>query len=176
MCRDSSCQAASSLVAIRERIDRRVSDMIEEAGGDWLCRRGCDGCCRSLAALPSATAEEWAQIDTFLSQMSPSEQSEIVERANEALQRTGAPGHTCPFLHLQAGTCRIYPVRPIACRTYGFFRERDKALVCQTLLREVEGAGYDQIVWGNAESIDADVSRVGPQIGFAAWWQGRSNV
>ena len=55
----------------------------------------------------------------------------------------------CPFLDREEGACRVYAHRPAACRTYGYYVERDEVLGCsQILARE-----NDDVVWGNGESV-----------------------
>jgi hypothetical protein len=48
----------NTLTQIHADIDARVQT-ISDNYSDWLCRMGCDGCCRRLAEIPRLTAVEW---------------------------------------------------------------------------------------------------------------------
>ena len=115
------------LLAIYEEIDRRA-----KAFPSWPCRRGCDHCCRSLAEPMRITRAEWELLREAIGEYVPSDDPRV-----------------CPFLDTDEGACRVYAHRPAACRTYGYYVERDKVLGCsQILARE-----NDDVVWGNAESV-----------------------
>ncbi len=115
--------------------------------GHVPCRQGCSRCCvglfaitildadriaRGWASLPPATqtaiaATARAQVDQ-LREAAPRlvHSAYIDEWADPEMDRlTEQFGHfPCPALDAE-GTCRIYPFRPIACRTMGIPEERD---------------------------------------------------
>ena len=55
----------------------------------------------------------------------------------------------CPFLDRGEGACRVYAVRPAACRTYGYYVERESVLGCAQILERADAP----VVWGNEESV-----------------------
>jgi Fe-S-cluster containining protein len=123
--------AVKRLLAIYDAIDRRTK-ATHEAEPSWPCRRGCDHCCRSLAEPMRITRSEWELLRTA-----------IVGRP------TAGDPRVCPFLDREDGACRVYAVRPAACRTYGYYVERGSVLGCAQILERSEAP----IVWGNEESI-----------------------
>ncbi|MDT4330822.1 YkgJ family cysteine cluster protein [Methylomonas sp. MS20] len=60
----------------------------------------------------------------------------------------------CPMLDQSTGTCRVYRYRPTACRTYGFYVQRDKGLYCKDIEADVDSGALDNVVWGNQDAID----------------------
>jgi uncharacterized protein len=149
-------------------IQARVSS-ISSSQPDWPCRKGCDHCCRHLAELPSATKEEWQQARIALKLLATETQEDIAARISQLAEKIDKP-IVCPFLHKESGSCSIYEARPTACRTYGFYVERDQGLYCRKIQSRVEEGLCQQVVWGNAESIDARLHQMGPQIDLLSWW------
>ncbi len=115
--------------------------------GQVPCRQGCSRCCvglfsitildaeriaRGWASLPPATQiaitasaqEQIAQLEAVVPRLAQSPHiDEWAERDLDYLteQFSHLP---CPALD-EEGACRIYPFRPIACRTMGIPEERD---------------------------------------------------
>jgi len=133
---------------------------------DWPCRKGCDRCCRSLAKVPEATAAEWQLVELSFGSLPADLRSEI-ERRIDDLRCQGAP-FTCPFLDREAGDCLVYESRPIACRTYGYYVEREAGLYCGEIAALVQGGEADSVVWGNQCAIDARLDELGPRIPVTA--------
>ncbi len=77
----------------------------------FACRAGCSDCCRHSL---SVTAVEAQAIREGLAALSPEERAALAARAAEVGTRPGP----CPALAAD-GTCGIYDVRPIVCRTHG---------------------------------------------------------
>lgn len=75
---------------------------------------------------------------------------------------------TCPMLDRSRGSCLVYAARPIACRTYGFYTERDAGLHCSDVSRAVE-ANEASVVWGNGEGIASDMQSFGPTAPLSEW-------
>lgn len=95
----------AQLVAKVDRLSRGV----ESAFGDQLaCRKGCSSCCRHL----SLFWVEGAALALSLRELPEEEAAHLRSRA-----RRSSPEDPCPLL--QAGLCRLYPARPIICRTQG---------------------------------------------------------
>lgn len=147
------------LRVLRDDVDERVRSIVESAGG-WPCRKGCDHCCRHLAELPQATGEEWALIFAEVDRLPSSVRESVEARLEVALQVKARP-YVCPFLDQTSGACLVYSQRPIACRTYGFYVERGQGLYCSDIEARAAGGEFDEVVWGNAEAIDARVRQQG---------------
>jgi Fe-S-cluster containining protein len=145
------------LRVLHEKVAARAAS-IAGAHGSWPCRKGCDSCCRRLAAVPDLTAAEWT----------------LLRPAVEALPRgireriAGLEGASrpvvCPFL--EGGACLVYEVRPVACRTYGFYVDRDGGQYCEL----VDALNAD-VVWGSGASVEADLASLGERRDLVSWWK-----
>jgi hypothetical protein len=81
-----------------KKIDDAVATLQARAGSAIRCERGCSSCCvDGLTVLPVEAA--------------------AIRAANVAPPAVPAPG-MCAFLSME-GSCSIYPVRPLLCRTHG---------------------------------------------------------
>jgi len=89
----------------------------------------------------------------------------------------GAPAETpdagpvpCPLLDPARGACLVYEARPIACRTYGYYTERDGGLHCSLVTRELEARGTaDEVVWGHGEAISRALAEYGEALSLRDW-------
>ena len=160
---------------LHRQIDDRVKAIEAPASPPWPCRAGCDGCCRKLADLPRLTPAEWQLMEQGLSALPAGTLEQIGARLQEEVGRRGTTGpYTCPMLDRDTGRCLVYPHRPVACRTYGYYVERDKGLYCGIILDEVERGARDGVVWGNQASVDATLAAIGGAAeSLAAWWARR---
>jgi Fe-S-cluster containining protein len=153
-----------------------VYDAVERRSGQtvaanpwWPCRRGCDACCRTLAAIPRIGRAEWELLREGLDALAPDVRAEVDARIAElaAAERAGAaPRHVvCPLLDREAGACLVYRQRPAACRTYGFYVERDLGLHCGQITEAVAARPPDEdpVLWGNAASVDAALAALAPE-------------
>jgi len=132
---------------------------------DWPCRKGCDDCCRSLASAPRITEAEWLPIAAALAAMPDATAAEARRRIRES---AGAPCPVvCPLLDTANGACLVYDVRPIACRAYGFYAERDLVLGCGRI--EAIARESAEVVWGNHEALEARTQSLGPVADLADW-------
>ena len=155
------------------------SRAIQDSFPFWPCKEGCDLCCRSLPHLPTISEAEWTRLGPAIDALPETTRADVRRRTEEAssLERARALDAdapklriTCPLLDLERGACRVYEVRPIACRTYGFYAERDAGLHCARVTDAV--ASHDaaeQIVWGNGERI-AEVMRAYGEVASLASW------
>lgn len=144
-----------SLPVLDAEIEARA-EATRRAHPHWPCKSGCDLCCRSLPHLPTISEAEWLRLRDALASLDPRTVAEIRERTLEAPARGPL---TCPMLDRDLGSCRVYPARPIACRTYGFYTERDAGLHCDRVTRALDEHGdAEAVVWGNGEAI-ANVMR-----------------
>lgn len=158
----------SALTELHQEIDARV-DNIRASHPDWLCGKGCDGCCQQLAELPRLTRDEWQLLQTGLAALDETQRADIRQRL-AALGPTPMRPVTCPLLDLTTGACPVYAHRPIACRTYGFYAERAHLLVCgQIAAQDAEGK-LATVIWGNHARIDRALAETGEVRSLAEWF------
>lgn len=132
----------------------------------WLCRKGCDACCRRLAEPPRLTAPEWELLAGGIAGLPATVRQDVTARAG-ALPERGPM--VCPLLDTTAGTCLVYQYRPVACRTYGFYVERGAGLYCTAIEAEVAAARLARVVWGNAAGVDARLAALGEALDLRKW-------
>lgn len=86
--------------AVVKKVDAAVAMISARAADALACRRGCDSCCApGLSVLPVEAENIARHLETH-----------DVE--------AGTRADRCTFLD-DDGACRIYPVRPLLCRTHG---------------------------------------------------------
>ena len=163
-------QKEAQLRVLQVEIDSRVQQIMTSADA-WPCRKGCDACCRSLASLPQATATEWSAITVAMDKLPAGQRKQIEDRIEELGSHPIRPV-SCPFLDRDASSCLIYEDRPVACRTYGFYVERDGGLYCGPIQQDVERGGYALVVWGNHAAVEAKLEAIGRPIDVFTWWSG----
>ena len=162
----------NTLSQLHTDIDARVQ-IISTQHTDWLCRKGCDACCRRLADIPRLTAAEWQLLQQGLTLLPEQQRSDIGKRIATLTEQPSRP-LTCPMLEQTQGTCIIYAHRPIACRTYGFYRQRDKGLYCQDIETRIAAGDWDNVIWGNQTVIDRQLNALGDSRDLTEWftlWQ-----
>lgn len=145
------------LIQLHTDIDARVETIVKDHA-DWLCRKGCDGCCRRLAEVPRLTAAEWDWLRVGLATLSPELFGEISQRI--AVLPKSRP-IVCPLLDQEAGACQVYAHRPVACRTYGFYVQRELGLYCKDIEARVTAGDWADVVWGNHDAIDRNLGELG---------------
>ncbi len=117
--------------------------------------------------MPRLTQPEWDLVALGLQQLADTVRAEVYARVEEAAALQGAK--TCPFLDRDAGSCLIYEHRPVACRTYGFYVERDRGLYCRSIEEEVDGGRMSNVVWGNVAAVEASLAAYGEKISLSDW-------
>lgn len=158
-----------TLSELHDNIDMRVN-AIRDENPDWLCKMGCDGCCHRLAQIPQLTAAEWALFQEGFATLSTEKQQEI--RQSVATLSTQSPRSIiCPMLDKATGACLIYAYRPVACRTYGFYVERDKGLYCHDIEASVAEGALNNVVWGNHDTINRHLDKLGDKRDLVAWFE-----
>jgi Fe-S-cluster containining protein len=159
-----------ALEEISRRLDARAAAATEGRAW-WPCRKGCDHCCRHLADPLPVTRLEWAVLWEGFLRLPAEAQAEIRARVAE-LQRSGAGRpYTCPFLDREAGACRVYSHRPMACRSYGFAVSRGQGLWCHFILEQLKEHGEGDIVWSNQDALEETLARLaGPPVTFFEWF------
>jgi Fe-S-cluster containining protein len=75
------------------------------------------------------------------------------------------------MLDKAAGACLIYAYRPVACRTYGFYIERDKGLYCQDIELRVEQGELNNVVWGNHDNVNRHLDKLGDKRNLVEWFE-----
>jgi len=89
-------------LALRQRMDEEAARLTALHGDSITCREGCTACCVNLTVFP-------VEFHAVLREM----ERDGVSPSEIPFDGTAA----CGFLH--EGLCRIYPYRPIICRTHG---------------------------------------------------------
>ena len=158
---------SAALRILEADIAQRAGSLIQ-AHAHWPCRKGCDACCRRLAAPPSLTAPEWERLREGIASLPAHAGAEVASRI-EAMPAAGPL--TCPFLDRAEAACMVYEYRPVACRTYGFYRERDRGLYCEELHSRVERGEFGDPVWGNAAAIGERLRACGETRTLREWSQ-----
>lgn len=159
----------TTLAQIHVDIDVRVQTILEDRS-DWLCRKGCDNCCRLLANVPQLTLAEWNLLREGLNELTQERLQEI-RRNMSALTSQKSHPITCPLLDLSTGTCSVYDHRPVACRTYGFYVQRDKGLYCHDIESRVDNGTLAEVVWGNQDAIDHSLVSLGEIHPLTDWFE-----
>ncbi|TAK63362.1 YkgJ family cysteine cluster protein [Methylobacter sp.] len=161
----------STVAQIHADIEARVQ-LIRGNNPDWLCGLGCDGCCRKLAEIPLLIKAEWDLLREGLAAL-PQEQFQEIGQGIAALAEQSSRPIVCPMLDRSAGACRVYAHRPAACRTYGFYVQRDKGLYCKDIESRVAGGDWAEVVWGNQDAIDRRLCGLGDTRELTEWFMSR---
>ncbi|MGZ4995070.1 MAG: YkgJ family cysteine cluster protein, partial [Methylobacter sp.] len=72
-----------------------------------------------------------------------------------------------------AGACLVYAHRPVACRTYGFYVQRDLGLYCKDIESHVAGGALTEVVWGNQDAVDHRLGGLGDSRDLTEWFARR---
>jgi Fe-S-cluster containining protein len=158
----------NTLTQLHDDIEARVR-AIRDDNADWLCRMGCDSCCRRLAEIPRLTAAEWDLLKHGLATLPPELLQEIGRNLAELAEQSSRPV-VCPLLDRSAGACTVYAHRPVACRTYGFYVQRDKGLYCKDIETQVADGELAGVVWGNHDAIDHRLTAIGDSRDLTEWF------
>lgn len=158
----------TTLTRIHLDIDARVAS-IRENHADWLCGKGCDNCCRRLAEVPQLTSVEWALLRQGLAALAPERLAEI-SRKMAALAEQNSRPLVCPLLDEASGACPVYAQRPVACRSYGFYVQRDLGLYCHDIEKLVAEGALADVVWGNHDVIDQQLGILGEKRPLTEWF------
>ena len=159
---------ASALFQLHIDVDARVS-AFRAHRPDWPCSKGCDNCCRQLAAVPRLTAKEWDVLKQGLQLLDASRLQEI-RRAVAALPEAAQGPVVCPMLERESGACPVYAHRPVACRSYGFYVQRDKGLYCAEIEASVTQGELADVVWGNHDAVDRSLMATGETRSLIEWF------
>ncbi|MDP3137093.1 MAG: YkgJ family cysteine cluster protein [Azonexus sp.] len=158
----------SPLLLLHSEIDQRVQSILENHP-DWICGKGCDLCCRRLAEIPPLTTAEWDLLQAGLAALPLSQRQEIGDRVDALAEQTSRP-IVCPFLDQNTGACPVYLHRPVACRSYGFYVQRELGLYCHEIESRVAAGTLSDVVWGNHDAIDQRLTRLGESRPLTEWF------
>ena len=161
-------QKTVALQQLHLEIDARVGS-IREHHPDWLCGKGCDNCCRRLAEVPKLSATEWDLLRVSLNALAPVQLEEISQKVAAMAAQTSRP-LTCPLLDQATGACPVYAQRPVACRTYGFYVQRELGLYCHDIESAVAKGELADVVWGNHDNIDQRLGNFGESRPLTEWF------
>ena len=150
-------------------VDARVN-AIRADRPDWLCAKGCDGCCRRLAAVPRLTAAEWALLHDALAALAAPRLDEIRQKMAALAEAQRPFPVVCPLLDAASGACPVYAARPVACRTYGFYVQRELGLYCREIELRVASGALADVVWGNHDAIDQRLAGLGEVRALDEWF------
>ena len=153
---------------IHRAVDERVQD-IRNGHPDWLCGKGCDRCCRQLADIPGLTEAEWTLLKEGLAALPAERLAEIAGNVAKLSAQQSRPV-VCPLLDQASGACPVYDYRPVACRTYGFYAQRDKGLYCGDIEARVAEGALADVVWGNHDAIDRRLACLGEVRALDEWF------
>ena len=76
----------------------------------------------------------------------------------------------CPLLDPVSGACPVYAARPVACRTYGFYVQRELGLYCREIESRVADGALSAVVWGNHDAIDRRLACLGEVRALDEWF------
>ncbi|MBS1197813.1 MAG: hypothetical protein H6R18_1598 [Proteobacteria bacterium] len=159
----------ATLSQLHADIDARVQ-AIREAHPEWLCGKGCDGCCRKLAEIPQLTMAEWRLLQEGLAAL-PLQRLQEIGRVMSALVGQNSHPIVCPLLNQSTNVCPVYAQRPVACRTYGFYIQRELGLYCNEIESRVADGALADVVWGNHDAIDQRLASLGEARALTTWFE-----
>ena len=145
----------STLTQLHADIEARVRT-IREDNLDWLCRLGCDGCCRRLAEVPRLTAAKWDWLRDGLAAL-PQERLRQIDQDIAALYEQPPRPIVCPLLDRSAGTCLVYA-------------HRDQGLYCKDIESSVAGGAWAGLVWDNQDAINRRLCGLGDTRDLTEWF------
>ena len=80
------------------------------------------------------------------------------------------PPLVCPLLDPASGACPVYAARPVACRTYGFYVQRELGLYCHDIESRVADGALADVVWGNQDAVDRELAGLGETRSLIEWF------
>ena len=160
----------NTLYKLHEDVETRVK-AIRDSHSDWLCRQGCDSCCRRLAEVPKITAQEWDLLQEGLTALPPEQLRQIIREVATITSQVSRP-IVCPMLDRASGACLVYAQRPVACRTFGFYVQRNLGLYCKDIETSVTDGALAEVVWGNHDIIDRRLRDLGESRDLTEWFAG----
>ena len=113
--------------ALVAKVEGFVAGVGERRASDLACKRGCDGCCHAWLSVSAVEADAVrsglaALPDEARARVRQRGQRELArEREQTARREAGDAGEDPPRCALleDDGSCAVYAVRPLVCRTQG---------------------------------------------------------
>ena len=111
--------------------------------------------------------EEWEAIATALGGLPAA----VADAARRRIRESAGAARpvVCPLLDIETGACLVYDARPVACRAYGFYAERESVLGCGRI--ESIGRRSPDVVWGHHAALEESLRPLGEPARLAAWLQ-----
>ena len=158
----------TTLPQLHADIETRIQAILADHS-DWLCSKGCDACCRRLAEVPQLTAAEWDLLCEGLVTLTPDQLRKISQDMAALVTQHSRPV-VCPLLDQATHVCQVYRHRPVACRTYGFYVQRDLGMYCHDIESRVADGALANVVWGNHDAIDQRLTHLGEIRPLTEWF------
>lgn len=114
-----------------EKVDAHAARLARLHAPHLVCAPGCDACCRQWL---SPAPVELFHIADWLSGQPPQDREAL--RRHLMTRHHATPGGPCPLLH--DGRCRVYPVRPLVCRSHGLILDLAPADAPPDLVRSCD--------------------------------------
>jgi Fe-S-cluster containining protein len=137
---------------LRQRIDREAERLVALHGMSITCSPSCDGCCVNLTVFPV----EFFSIEQEMRRAGLSEEDLHFDESA-----------ICGFLRDRL--CRIYPFRPIICRTHGLpilfiddssDESRWEVSFCERNFRDRDQIEFTNDMLLDIENINAELNRI----------------
>ena len=93
-----------------KKVDDKYSEILQAKRKSFACKKGCHQCC--LPNLKVSIVEK-EKIKQYLNS-----NPEIIEKIEKTAKDNPHKGKRCELLDV-SGSCLIYPVRPVICRSHG---------------------------------------------------------
>ena len=113
-----------------------------------------------FCALLLTVLRQWGALRAALAAL-PVAEIATIRRRLDALGPAPAAPVTCPLLDPQSGACPVYAARPLACRSYGFYVERDTGLYCAEIEARVAAGAYPEVIWGHQGRLETRLAALG---------------
>lgn len=115
--------------------------------------------------MPRVSRKEWEGIAAAIGELPAGTEESVRHRIRES---ASAPAPVvCPLLDTDSGTCLVYDARPVACRAYGFYAERQYVLGCSRI--QSIGDQTPDVVWGNQAALEDRLRSLGPDASLSEW-------
>lgn len=149
---------------IQQAVHQRTEEILSTRA-NWPCRKGCDDCCRRLASIPRVSSDEWQLIAAALNSL-PADTADLARRRIREAANSMRPV-VCPLLDRDSGTCLVYEARPVACRAYGFYAERESVLGCS----RIESISHQDpdVIWGNHAALEDQLQSLSAAAPLSDW-------
>jgi Fe-S-cluster containining protein len=163
------------VLAVYMVLEECLRECLSTSGIQLACRQGCSACCYQMV---TCTPLEFEVILRYVNSLTEDLKQRIIMGTNKVVgdwRRYHAKNprffvgtaegvmkvhrdwnqRPCPFLSKEDGSCRIYPVRPIDCRTFTSLE------TCQRPILRAERFRFDPEKWVNNLILGESVRKTG---------------